>query len=116
MANIAKSYDDLDFSKCKYMIENAKTNFYPLLFAALGGQSGGNSILFAKALSEVRCRAPRLRMRWQPTRGWRQVCKSIFQEGISFGDLRAPLAPLRQGLGIAATQRMALMKGSIWEL
>jgi hypothetical protein len=26
-------------------------------------------------------------MRWQPTRGWRQVCKSIFQEGISFGDL-----------------------------
>ena len=26
MANIAKSYDDLDFSKCKYMIENAKNN------------------------------------------------------------------------------------------
>ena len=40
----------------KSKIEQSRTkgeNFYPFLFAALGGQSGGNSILFAKSIGEV---------------------------------------------------------------
>ena len=32
---------------------NRGDNFYPFIFAALGGQSGGNSILFAKSIGEV---------------------------------------------------------------
>jgi hypothetical protein len=39
---------------------------YPFIFAALGGPSGGNSILFAKSLGEV--------------------VKTVAQVGISFGD------------------------------
>jgi hypothetical protein len=37
-------------------IEQSRTrgeNFYPFIFGALGGQSGGNSILFAKSIGEV---------------------------------------------------------------
>jgi hypothetical protein len=40
----------------KSKIEKSRTNgenFYPFIFAALGGQSGGNSILFAKSIGEV---------------------------------------------------------------
>ena len=40
----------------KSKIEQSRTrgdNFYPFIFAALGGQSGGNSILFAKSIGEV---------------------------------------------------------------
>ena len=40
----------------KSKIEQSRTNkdnFYPFVFAALGGQSGGNSILFAKSIGEV---------------------------------------------------------------
>jgi len=57
---------DPDIAK-KSRIEMSETNWYPFLLAALGGQSGGNSILFAKSLSEV--------------------CKTVIQVGISFGDL-----------------------------
>lgn len=40
----------------KSLIEESRTrgeNFYPFIFGALGGQSGGNSILFAKSIGEV---------------------------------------------------------------
>ena len=40
----------------KSKIEQSRTNkdnFYAFIFAALGGQSGGNSILFAKSIGEV---------------------------------------------------------------
>lgn len=54
--------------KSKMMVSREQgSNFYPFFFCALGGQSGGNSILFAKALGEI--------------------CKTTVQVGISFKDL-----------------------------